>query len=117
MVCETAPDGWRRFIDQLNSLSVVPVYLIVHADKPMENNLKLKYSDLPLYFDSNDEFFELNDFPLDKRFRCFLLDEDNRVILIGNPLHNPKIRDFILISCPLQALEKCFKNPEKYSQF
>ena len=32
----------------------------------------------------------------ESRFRTFLLDENNRIILIGNPVQNPKIRDLYI---------------------
>lgn len=96
VVCEIAPNGWRKFIKELDSIAKIPVFLILHPKKKMEDNLRNQCSDLPMYFDVNDDFFNKNNFPEDKRFRCFLLDENNHVILIGNPVHNPKIKDLYI---------------------
>lgn len=46
--------------------------------------------------DYNDELNSLNHFPSDERFQTFLLDKDNRVLAVGNPIHNPKIKELYL---------------------
>jgi hypothetical protein len=42
-----------------------------------------------LFMDNNYEFKNKNKLPDDVRYHVFLLDEKNRVILIGNPVDNP----------------------------
>lgn len=44
--------------------------------------------DIPVYIDSEDRFNRLNRFPSDPIFHTFLLDKDNKVAVIGNPVHN-----------------------------
>ena len=96
VVCEIAPNAWRKFIKDLEVFAKIPIFLFMHPNKELENNLKIQFSDLPLYFDDNDGFYKLNHFSTDKRFHCFLLDENNKVILIGNPVKNPKIRELYI---------------------
>ena len=43
--------------------------------------------------DENDSFNKLNHFPSDMTFQTFLLNRNNKVLAIGNPIHNPKIRE------------------------
>lgn len=38
----------------------------------------------------------MNNFPSDMSFQTFLLDEDNKVVAIGNPVHNPKVKELYL---------------------
>ncbi len=38
----------------------------------------------------------LNHFPSDVNFQTFLLDSQNKVLAIGNPVHNKKVRDLYL---------------------
>lgn len=38
----------------------------------------------------------MNHFPSDVNFQTFLLDSQNRVLAIGNPVHNKKVRDLYL---------------------
>ena len=39
---------------------------------------------------------KLNHFPADMAFQTFLLDNDNRVVAMGNPIHNLKVRELYL---------------------
>ena len=45
----------------------------------------------PVCIDLKDTFNKLNKFPLNDKFRTFLLDNTNKVILVGNPMHHPRI--------------------------
>lgn len=46
----------------------------------------------PVIIDENGDMPRLNpDIPEDKRFHSFLLDKDNNVVLVGNPLGNEKL--------------------------
>ena len=50
----------------------------------------------PVCFDEKDDFNRLNHFPDEMTFQTFLLDKDNRVMAIGNPVHNPKVKELYL---------------------
>ena len=50
----------------------------------------------PVYWDEKNEFYRLNRFPSDITFQTFLLDKNNKIIAIGNPVHNPKIKDLYM---------------------
>lgn len=43
-----------------------------------------------------DAFNKLNKLPPYPMFQTFLLDKNNRVIAIGNPIHNPKVKELYL---------------------
>lgn len=47
-------------------------------------------------FDEEDAFNKLNKLPTDMMFQTFLLDKDNKVVAIGNPIHNPKVKELYL---------------------
>ena len=42
----------------------------------------------PVFIDTNNEINTFNKFPSQTEYQCFLLDRDNKVILIGNPSLN-----------------------------
>ena len=50
----------------------------------------------PVCFDEDDELNALNRFPSDMTFQTFLLDKDNKVVSVGNPVHNPKVKELYL---------------------
>lgn len=47
----------------------------------------------PVCIDRDNHLNRLNHFPTDPTFQTFLLDKDNRVLAVGNPIHNPKIKE------------------------
>ncbi len=95
VTCELQPDKWRLFVREIKGLDV-SVIILLHPPKDVYKNLTSFYSDLPIIYDFDDLFFNNNDIHKDRRFHCYLLDENNRVILIGNPVQNPKIKELYL---------------------
>lgn len=53
--------------------------------------LKRDRFDYPVFIDENNQINSLNHFPDKPELQCFLLDKDNKVLLIGNPVLNPKV--------------------------
>jgi hypothetical protein len=49
------------------------------------------FSNCFVYIDTDDRLNKLNKFPVDVKYRCFLMDKTNKVLAIGNPARNPKI--------------------------
>ena len=50
----------------------------------------------PVCFDREDAFNRQNRFPSEMALQTFLLDKDNRVVAVGNPVHNPKVKELYL---------------------
>ncbi|MCD8262388.1 MAG: DUF1573 domain-containing protein [Bacteroides sp.] len=48
---------------------------------------------LPVCIDEENEIHRLNQFPQEMAFQTFLLDEENRVVVIGNPVYNPRVTE------------------------
>lgn len=95
--CKLALSRWLKFIAELDTItkSSVPVHFFLNPsskDDVVELFERNKF-DYPVCFDENDSINILNNFPKDIFFQTFLLDEDNKVIVIGNPVLNPKIKD------------------------
>jgi len=51
---------------------------------------------LPVCVDTDNHFYNLNHFPDEMTFQTFLVDRDNHVKVIGNPIHNLSVRDLYL---------------------
>jgi hypothetical protein len=45
----------------------------------------------PVFFDKKNELDKLNNLPTNPLYQCFLLDKNNNVLIIGNPVYNQKI--------------------------
>lgn len=98
--CKLQAQAWKNFMKTIDSISksAVPINIFVHheANDELLSILKKENFDIPMCLDLNDSFRILNNFPADVSFRTFLLDKENRVVAIGNPIHNPKIRELYL---------------------
>ena len=93
---------WKPFMSEIRN--IVPdndsiTFCFIFQPKTMgqiERMLKENGFSYPVCIDHTNEFDSLNHLPKDDRFHCFLLDSTNRVILIGNPTQNPKIKDLYI---------------------
>jgi hypothetical protein len=95
--CKLQLGKWKELIEYTDSVTggTIPFLFFFHAKDYKEINYLLKVDkfDFPVCIDKGDKLNKLNKFPSDITFQTFLLDKDNKVIVIGNPIHNLAIRD------------------------
>ena len=103
--CKLQLHRWKEWVHEVDSLTggQVPFLFYFHP-KDMKELRYLTRRDgfsYPVCFDEKDELNRLNQFSSDMTFQTFLLDRDNKVVAIGNPVHNPKVKDLYLelITC------------------
>lgn len=98
--CKLQLPKWKEFISKVDSLSGGKVpFLFFFQPRDMKSLHHLLLRDdfsLPICVDANNEFDSLNHFPREIMFQSFLLDKDNCVIVIGNPVHNLSVRDLYI---------------------
>ena len=91
---------WKELIAHVDSATNgnVPFIFVFQSkdDRELRYILKCDNFDRPVCIDRNNRFDELNQFPQDITFQTFLLDKDNKVKVIGNPVHNLAVRDLYL---------------------
>lgn len=115
--CKLQLPVWNNLISEMDSLTKNRVDVIIYTyprnKEEMQFILRRDKFNHPIYLDMEDIFNKTNNLPDDNRFRCFLLDEDNRVILIGNPINNPKIKElYIRTICERLGIESPTSNEE-----
>ena len=98
--CKLQLPRWKEWVHEVDSFTggKVPFIFYFHP-KDMKELRYLTRRDgfsYPVCFDEKDELNRLNRFPTEMTFQTFLLDRDNRVVAIGNPVHNPKVKDLYL---------------------
>jgi hypothetical protein len=99
MECKLELHYWMQFMRDVQDKSRKKVSLMFVLDTTKENRdridsiMRLSQFDYPVWFDSDALFVETNKFPRERAFHFFLLDEDNRVVLIGNPISKSQIWD------------------------
>lgn len=76
-------------MDSLCEGKVSFVFFFQSADvKELRYILRRDGFSLPVCIDADDSFNSLNHFPGEMMFQTFLVDSENRVKVIGNPIHN-----------------------------
>lgn len=98
--CKLRPRQWQKIICEIDSISdrTIPfIFYFNPKDKEEINNiLKRDNFNHPVCIDEADSLNKLNHFPADMRFQTFLLDKNNKVLAIGNPIHNPKVKELYM---------------------
>jgi hypothetical protein len=98
--CKLQVSKWKELIAYTDSVTggTVPFLFFFHSNDYREIRYLLKVDgfDIPVCFDTEDELNKLNRFPSDITFQTFLLDKDNKVAVIGNPIHNLAVKDLYL---------------------
>ena len=98
--CKLQLHRWKEFLSEVDSLTNgnVPFLFYFHP-KDIKELRYLTRRDAfthPVCFDEKDDFNQLNHFPSEMMFQTFLLDRENRVIALGNPIQNPKVKELYL---------------------
>ncbi|MDR2410159.1 MAG: hypothetical protein LBE13_18905, partial [Bacteroidales bacterium] len=68
---------------------------VIHSPNYADLGYELLYFDYPIIYDKHNSFDKLNHFP-PLPYRTFLLDKDNKVILVGSPINNPKLLEIYM---------------------
>jgi hypothetical protein len=86
---------WQQVIAEADSLfrNKLRFLFFFQPKNKKEINYLLKIDDFdyPVFIDMEGVINRLNRFPDRIEYQCFLLDKDNKVLMIGSPASNPKI--------------------------
>ncbi|WP_273494992.1 hypothetical protein [Rikenella microfusus] len=88
--------SWKYFMRQFDSIGTKDSVRFVFVFHPKDTaalieRLQLYDFDLPVWIDRQGSFEQANALPEEASFHVFLLDRDNRVVLVGSPVGNPKM--------------------------
>ncbi len=108
---------WYDFVSEIKEFaedSVVFLFYFATKDVPkVEGLLKQFFFDLPVCIDTNGSLNALNHFPPRRDFQTFLLDKDNHVIIIGNPVQNGRVKALYRESMNIQETEAMYQTQLK----
>ncbi|MDL2247135.1 DUF1573 domain-containing protein [Bacteroides sp. OttesenSCG-928-J23] len=94
--CKIQLDRWKSVMMEIDSLvtkSVLFQFVFHSKDKKDLHYLfKRDKFDYPVWIDEDDSFNRINNFPKNRLFYTFLLDNNNKVIALGDPIRNPQIK-------------------------
>ena len=97
MSCKLQLPRWKDFISEIDSLTghFIPFVFYFHPNdiKELRYITRRDNFEYPICIDVEDKFNSLNHFPDKMEFQTFLIDMNNKVVAIGNPIHNPKVKE------------------------
>ena len=103
---------WKGFMNHIDSVTEKKVsFLYVFNPKTIKDLYKITrkvYFTYPVVADTNDDLNKINKFPKENIFHTFLLNKQNKVCAIGNPIRNPNIKDIyveILSNNKIETIE------------
>ena len=98
--CKLQLHLWKALIEEVDSLTGGSVPFVFHFHPKDRKELQFLFRrdkfDYPVCLDEHDELNKLNAFPPDMTFQTFLLDAENKVKIIGNPILNPNVKNLFL---------------------
>ena len=92
--CRLKLFNWKLFIQEMDSIhSNVSFLFIIYPQNhnfitALKEKNKFQY---PIFYDYKRQTMKMNEFPQDPLFKTFLLDKDNKVLIIGDPSNNPSL--------------------------
>ena len=95
--CKLQLDRWKGFMEEEDFTSVrFLFFLSPEKRRDILGTLKSNAFTHPVCIDETNELNRLNHFPTELGGQTFLLDKNNHIVAIGNPIHNPKIKELYL---------------------
>lgn len=93
--CKAQFYRWNPIIEEISQelSDKVNLQFVIHPkdEKELQFLFRKDNFNYPVYLDRTNEADKLNFFPREAHYQCFLLDDKNKVLLIGNPVINPHV--------------------------
>ena len=95
--CKLQLDRWKMLIGEEDFQDVRFLFFFSPEKKrDIISTLKSNAFTYPVCIDEHKELNQLNHFPTEFGGQTFLLNKDNCILAMGNPIHNPKVKDLYL---------------------
>ncbi len=91
--CQLGLPQWKALIDSCKQQQLDVSFLFAVHSSDFEyfgHEVRFNEFDYPLIYDYKNRFDKINHFP-PSPYRTFLLDKNNKILLIGSPIHNPAV--------------------------
>lgn len=112
--CKLQLKNWYTFITDLKDkvANKVKTHFIFFPknSKEIMTLLKRDKFNYPVCIDTNNIFNKSNHLPSIMMFQTLLLNKDNKIVAIGNPIYNPKIKKLYLKIIQGEGLEQEYEN-------
>lgn len=98
--CKLKIEEWKTFITEVDSLLPEQVgYLFFFHPRRIKDvtaELYAAHFSIPVCIDRDDKLNRINLLPTQFEYQTFLLDKENKVLAIGNPINNSAVKELYL---------------------
>lgn len=95
--CKLQLDRWKVLMKEENFQNVRFLFFFSpEKRRDIVSTLRSNAFTYPVCIDERKELNRLNHFPTEFGGQTFLLDKDNKIVAMGNPIHNPRVKDLYL---------------------
>lgn len=95
--CKLHLSEWANYINNIDSIYPNKVqflfFFFPKNGRDIYLTLRVERFIYPICIDTLDILNKINHFPSDMQYQTFLLDKNNKVMAIGNPIQNPRIKE------------------------
>lgn len=95
--CRLHLSEWNNYINNIDSVYPNKVqflfFFFPKNGRDIYLTLRVERFIYPICIDTLDVLNNINHFPSDMQYQTFLLDKNNKVMAIGNPIQNPRIKE------------------------
>lgn len=95
--CKLHLSEWDNYINNIDSVYPNKVqflfFFFPKNGRDIYLTLRVERFIYPICIDTLDVLNNINHFPSDMQYQTFLLDKNNKVMAIGNPIQNPRIKE------------------------
>ena len=91
--CKLKLDDWKMMMQEEIMNNVAFLFFIQgKSESDLKQTLSRHNFRYPICFDKSGSLNKHNQFPKEGAYHTFLLDQGNKVLAIGNPIHNPRVK-------------------------
>ena len=89
--CRLKLSEWKKMMQESDSVFIrKPEFIFIFQpkkkdEKELQSVFKQNGFRHPVFIDRDNEIDRINKFPSNSEYQCFLIDKDNKVLLVGNP--------------------------------
>jgi hypothetical protein len=89
--CKLRLSIWKIYLEELSPRVDFLFYFHPKTEEELLLLLENEQFNYPVYIDNNDDINRLNHFSDNFAYQCFLLDGNNKILVIGNPVDSSKM--------------------------
>lgn len=95
--CKMKLSSWTKFLNELKHLGVDDIGFLMIMDSNDQDDVEYVLQKgnflYPVGLDHKSQFHLLNSLPQEEEFHTMLLDYGHKIVAVGNPILNPKIKN------------------------